>query len=117
MKPNGDPFCVDASSDSKSYVNVLIDGKRVYDTKANTNAEYATYEQEYTSDSPVSMQSTIVFQILGSDSNSGDILLDSWTLNPSDIDGIFRTYFGQKKVSSSSGGYKRNYIDFAAEWL
>lgn len=117
VKPNGDPFCDSQSNECKSYIIVLIDGKPVFDTKAETNTKYAVYEQEYTSGTSVSKQSIIVFQILGSDLTSSDVLLDSWTLNPSDIDGILRTYFGRKKVRSLSGGYKRNFIDFAAEWL
>lgn len=94
----------------------MIDGEQVYDTKAGINSKYAAYEQEYTSGTTVSKQSTIVFQMLGSTSTSAETLLDSWTLNPNDIDGILRTYFGRKKVRSPSGGFKRNFIDFTAEW-
>lgn len=96
---------------------MLIDGEQVFDTKVETNTKYAAYEQEYTSGTTVSEQSIIVFQMFGSSLTLAESLLDSWTLNPSDIDGILRTYFGRKKVRSSSGGYKRNFIDFTAEWL
>lgn len=126
-----------------TYVRLLINGKKVFQTKTVPSQNFAQIYQTYVSDTPIPKNSEIIIEMWDYDRFTPDDFMSSWILNPEKDFGSGGTtlydnrhkdgkqehlkseayqYLGNADVililySTESWGIKQNAIDFNAEWL
>lgn len=65
-----------------TYVRLLINGKKVFQSKTVHSQNFAQIYQTYVSDEPISKNSEIIIEMWDYDRFSPDDFMSSWILNP-----------------------------------